>query len=202
MSIASRLLPEFRCKAGLVRTTCRRLESVKTASDYIAGKTDRLDLLVNDAAILGNTVATLFDALDFAEMQKVFNINALGALRVSNALISLIVNSSSKLIINISSDAGSISTCQGKGWFAYNMSKAALNMQSVIIHNNLREVGGQMLIIHPGWMKSYMRGKLDENAPMTPETSAQHIMQIILQHAKYQSATPAFIDYLGNQMPW
>lgn len=75
-------------------------------------------------------------------MQKVFNTNTLGTLRVTNSLIPLIVKSSDKLIVNISSEAGSISTCQRSSWYAYCMSKAALNMQSAIIHNSLKELGG------------------------------------------------------------
>ena len=52
-------------------------------------------------------------------MLRVFNVNCLGATRVTNALIRLIMNSEKKLIMNISSEAGSISTCYRKGWFAY-----------------------------------------------------------------------------------
>lgn len=67
------------------------------------------------------------------EMLRVFNVNCLGATRVTNALIRLIMNSEKKLIMNISSEAGSISTCYRKGWFAYCGSKAALNMHSAIV---------------------------------------------------------------------
>lgn len=58
-------------------------------------------------------------------MQMVFNVTALGALRMSNTLAAIILKSDTKLIVNISSEAGSISTSCRKSWFGYCMSKAA-----------------------------------------------------------------------------
>ena len=107
--------------------------SVKAAAEFISSRTDRIDVLVNNSAISGNYDPTIFDELDFDEMLRVFNVNCLGATRVTNALIRLIMNSEKKLIMNISSEAGSISTCYRKGWFAYCGSKAALNMHSAIV---------------------------------------------------------------------
>lgn len=84
--------------------------SVKEAAGFIRSKTDRIDVLVNNSAISGNYDPTIFDELDFDEMLRVFNVNCLGATRVTNELIRLIMNSDKKLIMNISSEAGSIST--------------------------------------------------------------------------------------------
>jgi NAD(P)-dependent dehydrogenase (short-subunit alcohol dehydrogenase family) len=176
--------------------------SVKEAKQFIIKHTDQLDILINNAAMLGDIKATLLDQLDFVEMQTVFNVTALGALRVSNALIPLILQGSQKLIVNISSEAGSIGACYRTSWFAYSMAKAALNMQSAIIHNQLKTLGGQVLAIHPGWVKTYMEGQFNEAAHLTADQSAQHILQIIANHKQYQADNPAFIDYNGNELPW
>ena len=176
--------------------------SVKAACNYIAAQTDKLDILINNAGILGNIESTVEDELDFDEMQRVYNVNTLGALRVSNSFIKLILNSEYKLIVNITSEAGSIGNCYRHSWFAYCMSKAALNMQATIIHNQIEKKGGQVLLIHPGHMKTFMRGKLDEAATLTPEFSAEHIMKIIVEHEKYKAEKPAYIDIYGDVLSW
>lgn len=155
--------------------------SVHNASEFIKGHIDSLDLLINNAAIGGvvNNKLTIYDELDFDEINEIFNVNTLGALRVTNKLISLIMKSEDKLIINISSEAGSISKCYRVGWFAYSMSKTALNMQSALIHNSIREQGGQVILIHPGWLQSYMSGERNDKAELPPEVSAENILKLI-----------------------
>jgi NAD(P)-dependent dehydrogenase (short-subunit alcohol dehydrogenase family) len=177
-------------------------QSVKEAAEYIKSKIDKLDILINNGAILGDIDSTVLDELDFEEMQRVFNVTALGALRMSNALAPLILKSDTKLIVNISSEAGSISASYRKSWFGYSMAKAAVNMQSTIVHNQLKDLGGQVLVVHPGWVKTYMQGKLDEKATLTPEQSAEHIIKLALEHKKYNSDKPAYVDYLGTKMEW
>ena len=63
------------------------------------------------------------------ELLQVINVNAVGTLRVTNALSKLVMMSDLKMIVNISSEAGSIQDCFRQGWFGYGMSKAANNMQ-------------------------------------------------------------------------
>src|SRR5512145_1594517 len=82
--------------------------SVKKAAAFIARHTPALDVLINNAAILGDTEAGLFDDIDFAEILRVFNVNAVGALRVTHSLAQLLMQSEEKLLVNISSEAGSI----------------------------------------------------------------------------------------------
>jgi NAD(P)-dependent dehydrogenase (short-subunit alcohol dehydrogenase family) len=176
--------------------------SVKEAMKFITQRTAKLDLLINNAAILGDIKATIMDELDFTEMQAVFNVNTLGALRVSNALMPLILLGNQKQIVNISSEAGSIGACYRTSWFAYSMSKAAMNMQSALIHNLLKELGGQVLVIHPGWVKTYMEGDFNKAAALTSEQSAQYIVQTIHNQQHYKSDRPAYVDYEGKELLW
>lgn len=193
------LSTEYPDRLHIVELDLSSDESVKTAAEFIRSKTDRIDVLINNSAISGNHEPTIFDQLDFDEMIRVFNVNCLGATRVTNALIQLIVNSDKKLIMNISSEAGSIGTCYRKGWFAYCTSKAALNMQSAIVHNNIRELGGQVILIHPGWMKSWLTGEYHDEAPLTPDIPAGKLIEIIRDPEQYKGERPAFIDYEGNK---
>src|SRR5690606_36882535 len=81
--------------------------SVSAAIAAVHTVTVQLDLLINDAAILGDTKASIQDQLNFEEMERVFAVNTLGPLRMSNGLIASLLRSDSKLIVNISSEAGS-----------------------------------------------------------------------------------------------
>jgi len=176
--------------------------SVKEAAGRIAAHTAALDVLFNNAAILGDIAASVEDELDFAEMQAVYNVNALGALRVSNALVPLLLRGADKLIVNISSEAGSIGDCERTSWFAYCMSKSALNMQTALIHNRLRPRGGMAAAVHPGWVQTYMRGVKDEAATLTPEQSAAHIIATAQRLAAERPEQAAFVDYAGRPLPW
>lgn len=178
--------------------------SVRNAIEEISAFTDQVDILVNNGAILGDIKASVQDKLDFEEMGLVFRVNTLGSLRMSNGLIESILRSDSKLIVNISSEAGSIGNSQRTSWYAYCMSKAALNMQSQLIHNQIASQGGKVMVVHPGHVQTYMQGKLDTTGSLTPDQSAQHIYEQIEKRLKqdYEDHGLALIDYAGDTMPW
>lgn len=190
-------------------------DSVKKAAQFILSKTEYLDILVNNAGMPGKreTGGTIFDELDFDNMLHVYNVNALGAIRMTNALIKPIMASFHKLIVNISSEAGSISTCWRYKGFAYCMSKAALNMSSAIIHNSLhREFNGQVMDFNPGGMPTHFSTQKSADDEMLPpverqgftsaEKSAEGIVNHMLEQERFKSDHPAFISYGGNVIPW
>ncbi len=177
--------------------------SVREAADAIGSHTDQLDFLINNAAVLGDIQHTVHDALDYEEMLQVYNVNALGPLRMTQALLPLVMRGEKKLIVNISSEAGSVGECDWRtAWYAYGMSKAALNMQSAIIHNTIMPDGGQVLVLHPGWVKTYMEGHFNEAAELTAEQSTAIILDRIRDHKQYQGEKPAYLDPAGRILSW
>lgn len=181
--------------------------SVRRAVAEAAEKGCRsLDLLINNAAILGDRVKTVQDELtesDYTEMQQVFNVNTLGALRMSQTFLPLLLAGERRQIVNISSEAGSIGASYRTSWFAYTMSKAALNMQSALIHNQIRPLGGQVLVMHPGWVRTHMQGKLDAGADYEPMESALRILQQADRFAAEPvEEHPVFVDVEGKRWPW
>ncbi len=176
--------------------------SVKTMKEKVAVLVPYIDLLINNAGILGNMDKVLGDELNYQEILQVMNVNAVGTLRVSNALSELIINSELKTIINISSEAGSIGDCYREGWFGYCMSKAANNMQSVLVYNNIKKHGGRLVVMHPGHVASYMRGHLDTTATLTPKQSAESILHTVLDTVLPVEEKPLYINYLGDRLLW
>ncbi len=84
----------------------------------------------------------------------------------------------------------------------YCMSKSALNMQSVLLHNHIYDKGGQVIVIHPGWMKTTIKGSLEKNADYHPDESAGKIYGIVTDHKRYHSSKPAFIDLNEKTQLW
>ena len=161
-----------------------------------------LDLLINCAGILGEMEEGPFGTLDYDLMQKVINVNALGTLRVTAAVLPLVVKSADRTVVNISSEAGSIGDCWRTGWFGYCMSKAANNMQGALIHNTLRSQGGRVIQMHPGHVATYMRGHLDTTAKITPEESAAGILKVVLDTPLPAGEHPLYLDYRGKELPY
>ncbi|MBQ7183430.1 MAG: SDR family NAD(P)-dependent oxidoreductase [Clostridia bacterium] len=175
-------------------------ESVRAAA--AAFPFPRLDLLINNAGILGNMEDGPEDELDFDLMLKVLNVNALGTLRVTAAFLPLLMRGAEKTVVNISSEAGSIADCRRTGWFGYCMSKAANNMQGALIHNTLRKAGGRVIQIHPGHAATWMRGHLDTTAAISPETAAAGILRTVLDEERSIRDHPEYLDWQGQTLPW
>jgi NAD(P)-dependent dehydrogenase (short-subunit alcohol dehydrogenase family) len=158
--------------------------SVAAAAKSIGGKADSLDLLINNAAIIGQKDATVTDELDFDDMLKVINVNALGPLRVAQSVLPLLQQGTMKRIINISSEAGSMAARVRRGQrtrYGYCASKAALNIQSILLQNHVAEFGIRVHLIEPGWLRTYLGGggTRSMNARSEPEESAERLLAFV-----------------------
>ena len=182
-------------------------KSVEKAAGYISGITASLEILINNAGILcqdsfNKKSYTIFDKLDVDSMREVYDVNALGALRVANAFTPLLMKGEEKLLINISSEAGSIMDCTVSDWHGYRMSKAAMNMAGVLIHNEYIKHGGKVWQIHPGWVQTYMHGDRYDIADHTPEYAAENIFKLIQNAKSYESGKAVYMDLFGDPWPW
>ena len=126
--------------------------SVRTAASGI----ERLDVLVNNAAILYDTWQHGVDA-DLDQVHEAFETNLLGAWRVTQAVLPLLRASPAGRIVNVSSGAGALHD-MGGGTPAYRTSKAALNALTRIFAAELRGDGILVNAICPGWVATDMGG--------------------------------------------
>ena len=175
------------------------MDSVCEAAQQVAKQTNTLDIAINNAAIHLNDTKGALEQLDLGNegLQLTVNVNAFGPLRVVQQFLTLLENGSQKLVINISSEAGSIADCRRENQFAYCMSKAALNMQSKILQNYLGPRGFKVLAVHPGWMRTNMGGP---NAAISPDESAEGIFKLALR--EWNADDPIYMDFKGNPMNW
>lgn len=171
--------------------------SVQQAAERFVSKSDCLDVLINNAGVRFDSSSARLEEVNFDAALQIFNVNSIGPLRVSRHFLPFLKKGRKRLIINISSEAGSISQCWREKEFDYCMSKAALNMQSVILHNYLQKDGLDILVVHPGWMRTDMGGA---DADIAPSTAAQGIAA--LMEAPRTAGQHFFVDYNGQPISW
>jgi NAD(P)-dependent dehydrogenase (short-subunit alcohol dehydrogenase family) len=174
-------------------------ESIAHAVHQTLEITSALDILVNNAGVHLEKEAASLEELNFGDghLERTMAVNAFGPLRVVQQFLPLLENGHGKLIVNISSEAGSIADCWRSREFAYCMSKAALNMQSKLLRNYLAPRGYQVLAVHPGWMRTDMGG---QSADISPDQAAAGIFDLVRQG--HQPSDEIYLDYQAKPLRW
>jgi NAD(P)-dependent dehydrogenase (short-subunit alcohol dehydrogenase family) len=156
-----------------------------------------IDLLINNAGQGVGLEGGSLDKLDVAQFERVFQVNALGPVRVTQALLPNLRAGRGKMVVGISSGLGSIAENREGGFYGYRESKAALDMFIRGLAAELKGEGFTCVAIIPGWVKTDMGGP---NAPLTPEESVTG-MRRVLDGLKPEN-TGQFWSYKGTQVPW
>ncbi len=178
------------------------IDSVKSAAQLAAKQTPVIDLLINNAGVTSPKMSLpITEPQDYPEMQRVFDVNSLGPLRVVEAFLPLTTGSTLKRLCFVSSEAGSISRAERASWYSYCMSKAALNMGIKILFNHLHPEGYTFRAYHPGWIRSYMGGKKNLEATLEPEEAAAYALPFFLGPRQDENRLALF-DYEGHEWPW
>ncbi|MGA9523487.1 MAG: SDR family oxidoreductase [Myxococcaceae bacterium] len=177
-----------------------RIHRLDVADDFsVSAFADALlpgpvDLLVNNAG-LGAWIG--LDELDFQEAKRLFDVNALGPLRVTRALLPRLRQGSQKRIVHLTSRMGSIADNSSGGSYGYRMSKAALNMASRTLAVDLAGEGMVSVVLHPGWVQTGMGG---EGATTTPTDAVEAMIRIIDGLGPDESGR--FFHANGTELPW
>jgi NAD(P)-dependent dehydrogenase (short-subunit alcohol dehydrogenase family) len=152
----------------------------------------RVDLLVNNAGIGG--WATLAD-LDADLVRRQFEVNALGPLRVTRALLGNL-GAGSKVAV-VTSRMGSIGDNSSGGHYGYRMSKAALNIAAKSLSVDLKPKGVAVAVLHPGFVQTDMVGGRGE---VTPAHAVRGMMARIDGLSLENTGT--FWHAQGEVLPW
>lgn len=165
-----KLSEEYPCTLNIIPLDVGSDESTAKAGEITAGLTDHIDMLMSVAGI---NIIDSFPVEDKSSIMAQYNVNAIGAARITEALFPLLEKSEFRRLCYISSEAGSVTQCERQEWFGYCMSKSALNMYVKILYNLLHPRGYTFRLYHPGWVKSYMRGYLSTEGILTIEQAAK-----------------------------
>ena len=169
-------------------------------------KDQPIDVLLNNAAILGDPAAQDLGTLDYSVMEQVYAVNAVGTMKMIEAFLPNVLASEQKKVVAITSQQASIGSLRDPLIPFYKMSKAALNMGMKSISRRLKSKKVVVALISPGAVDTdMMNAALDHanfkgNFLITPEESAEAVINIIDQYDL--ALTGTFMSHRGGVIPW
>jgi len=169
-----------------------------TSDESVAALRERLGdrpihTLINNAGILQRVT---LDDLDFDSIRQQFEVNALGALRVTHALLPLLHEGSK--VVMMTSRMGSIEDNTSGSSYGYRMSKVALSMAGKSLAHDLKSRGIAVAILHPGLVQTRMTNFTPGG--ITPEESVKGLLQRIDELTLENTGT--FWHANGEVLPW
>lgn len=144
---------------------------IDLAFNTIEARFERLDILVNNAAVYLDEGKSVFD-LSTKAFQATLDINLIGPLWLTQRLVPLLKRSKGGRIVNVSSGMGALTDMGGRE-AAYRVSKTGLNALTRIMASELRGTGIKVNAICPGWVRTDMGGS---SAPRSVEEGARGII--------------------------
>ena len=175
----------------------RVLEGVDVADprsvEQLAAELDgtSLDVLINNAGLL--TVESL-DDFDEDRIRRQFEVNTLGPLRVTRALLDCLGDGAKVAIVT--SLMGSISDNGSGGYYGYRMSKAAVNAGGVSLARDLSSRGIAVGLLHPGMVATEMTGGRGIPVEESAAGLIARIDELDLEH------TGSFRHQDGRELEW
>lgn len=150
-----------------------------------------LDVLINNAGIIEKNT---LDRLDFDSIRRQFEVNALGTLRLTRALLPFL-SAGSKIAI-MTSRMGSIGDNTSGDSYGYRMSKVAVSMAGKSLAIDLQPRHIAVGILHPGLVST----RMTNNTGMSPAEAVQGLLQRIEELNLENTGT--FWHSNGEVLPW
>ncbi len=190
--------------------TVERMDLLDHASiDALAAKLRDvpIDVLLNNAAIMGDAAVQDFGKYDYEEMAKVFAVNVAGTLKMTEAFVDHVAASDQKKIVGITSVQGSIGSLRDPLIPFYKMSKTALNMGMSSVAKIVKRKKITIALISPGAVDTRMMNAALEHANyqgksfmITTAESAEAVINVIDQYERKHSGM--FLAHTGEVLPW
>jgi NAD(P)-dependent dehydrogenase (short-subunit alcohol dehydrogenase family) len=174
--------------------------SIKQAKQILEGKIEALDVLINNAGIAGEQPQNI-SAGDIENLRKVFETNFFGAVQTTQQFIPLLKKSSQPVIVNVSSELGSLNThsnTQNSNYAlydAYSCSKTALNAFTVMLANELRGSNFKINSVSPGYTATDLN---QHKGTQTVEQGAKYIVK----YATLESDGPTGRFFRDDEISW
>jgi NAD(P)-dependent dehydrogenase (short-subunit alcohol dehydrogenase family) len=169
-------------------------ESIQSAARQLSAITERLDVLINNAAIYPDHGRSIL-SLTRDQFDKTFQTNTFGPLEVVQAFLPFLKKSDTSRIINVSSGYGQL---DGLSPFepSYCLSKLALNGLTIMLADALRKENISVNSICPGWVRTDMGGP---TAPRSVDEGADTAVWLA-DEASHQLTGKFFRD--RQEIPW
>jgi len=140
----------------MVELDVSNIDSIKTSKRILETKIEKLDVLINNAGIRGE-VPQIASTVAVDIIKKVFETNFFGVINVTREFIPLLNKSELPIIVNVTSDLGSLtwrsdptSNVYQLERAAYGPSKTALNAYTVALAAELKDSKFKVNCVNPG----------------------------------------------------
>ena len=155
-------------------------DSIEKAKNIVENEQGKLDILINNAGILGPVPQTAAEA-SIKDIQNVFDTNFFGVISVTQAFLDLLKKSDSPRISNITSGLGSLTLHSDPNWKYYNVkgaaygpSKSALNAYTIVLAYELKDSAFKVNVIDPGYTATDFN---HHSGPGSVESAASFIIK-------------------------
>ena len=174
--------------------------SVNQAAQEAARWADAVDLIINNATTASADTMKELPDFDLDLIAPAVNVGAVGPIRVLKAFLPLLKKSQiGALVVNISSEAGSIGKCYRTFYLDYGTEKAALNMLTMTMRNYfMNDPNLNIICVHPGWIRT---NPDNHEAPLDPYEHAE-TLRLLFETRRHDKNGPVFITYEGEPYPW
>lgn len=212
----------------IIEADINSLPAQKAAAEQVAALTGgKLDVLINNAADLAASTfmqdISAFEAehdLFVKDLRSTFETNVIGVMNTTSAFMPLILKSSTKKVITISTGAADTELINKFGLdngVPYAISKAATNFMVAKYNATYKDQGVLFLALSPGFVDTGNIPPMDPNeppppmilkfmeyaphfkGPSTPEESVKLCLEVIEKKSVANGDGGAFVSQFGNQ---
>lgn len=159
----------------------------------------KVDVLVHNAGLV---IERKLGEFDFDAFHREFDVNTLGPLRVTQALLPR-MGKGGKIGL-VTSRVGSLSENGSGGLYGYRISKAAANMAGINLSHELKPRGIAVMCLHPGSVRTQMTAALTDQATVgmlvEPEVAAKGLIARLDELSL--ETTGSFRHANGQSLPW
>jgi NAD(P)-dependent dehydrogenase (short-subunit alcohol dehydrogenase family) len=181
-----------------VQLDVREVGQTYLVARWIEETFGKLDVLVNNAGV-GYDFGVPTTTVPMDIWRSTYDANVFGVVATTHALLPAIRKAVAGRIVNLSSILGShtfIAEGNGGAGAAYCSSKAALNMYTQHLAQELKDTKIKVNAVHPGWVQTDMGGK---NAPMDIVTGAKTSVRLAMLDANGPSGG---FFHLDDALAW
>lgn len=169
--------------------------SVRALAERLRSAGTKLDILINNAGV---AAVDELGAFDFDDFRRQFEVNALGPLRVTEALLDRLELGAKVAIVT--SRMGSLGDNASGGRYGYRLSKCAANMAGINLHHDLKRRGVAVILLHPGLVRTAMSSPDEAGRNVEPAVAAEGLIRQI--DALGLDTPPEFRHANGTLLPW
>ncbi len=184
----------------LIEIDVTNIDSIEKARQELETKIEALDVLINNAAISGGPNQG-FSSGEIKNLRKVFETNFFGAVQTTQQFLPLLKKSDEPVIVNVSSELGSLTTHSStlnpnyKIYDAYSSSKTALNAFTVMLANKFKDTNFKINSVSPGYTATDLN---QFKGTQTVEQGAKSIVKF----ATLDQDGPTGKFFREKEIPW